>query len=103
MSEKKTCPDCGHEIFVHYGLYCPVCYDPTPEMTPIYDLFRCMYHVQEKGHIDFKNKVWVEICDHEEVQNDIHMKIYKHCGTLVEEMFNVLGVEEDSAIFWISW
>ena len=103
MSEKKTCPDCGHEMFTHYVLYCPVCYDPTPKMTPIYDLFKCMYHVQEKGHIDFKDKVWDEICRHHEIPNDVYISIDGNCGALVEEMFNMLGIKENSAIFWISW
>jgi len=102
MPEDNNCPDCGHKMFVHYRRFCPVCYKPEPEMILAYDLFKCMYHVQETGNPNFKDEVWDEICKCE-IQNDVYVSLHANQGVLIEKMFKELGIKEDSAVFWVSW
>jgi len=102
MSNDKLCPDCGHEMFIHYKSYCPVCYDPTPETIQAYDLFKCMAHIEESGNPGFKDEVWHEICNYG-VQNDIYTNLHASEGSLIEKMFKHIGIKEKDAVFWISW
>jgi hypothetical protein len=101
----KICEKCGSEMIMYSREYCPKCYKPEMQIMYVYDLFECMYYVQAHGHEGFKEKLFNYLIECEYIQgNDTYIRISKDSNKpLLKELFQKMEIEEDSAIFFVSW
>jgi len=68
------CKECGTEKQMHYEKFCPKCYKAEPEILKTYDLFKMLYHMEDK-YKGFKDRFWDFIIDNYDIRNDSFFRL----------------------------
>jgi len=106
------CGNCGHELKIHYELFCPKCDADAIKVgvREVYDLFKLMYHMEANGFMS-KDRYWKEyILESHHIGNDIYIDAYFGSGTnevlnkYHEEVRRILGIDNDESVLMrVSW
>ncbi len=104
MNESKNlCEKCGKPKIMYCREYCPRCEQPKVKWIEQYNLFECMYYIEATGHENFEEKFWEMFCEKYQFHNDTTVEIYNESHPLIQELFEKMGIGDDSMLFNISW
>ena len=119
MSNQYGICKCGTDLDMHYEIYCPRCFDNTPELIKSFDLIKTLKKVEVlNGWTETEaQEFWLYITEHDLKGNDTYMRyrIYPTkkaekilYSSKMQQQFEIylisLGIEESEDIaFWVSW
>jgi len=97
-----VCEECGTEMEVHYGEYCPACYKCEERTLEYFDLFKVLSHMVTK-YPGIDDRIWKKVSD--EVYNDTCCLIFLDSKNpdMVLLAETIKQPVEESVFFMVSW
>lgn len=103
----EECKTCGTKLEMYYEKFCPGCYDPTTDKIEMFNLLKCLYHLDviEPG---FKDTFWNDILMNYQFTNDSGIDLYfddenEERYEMLKKLQAFIKTDKDHAYFWISW